>query len=383
MQGRHEQDASPLAVAFLGVFEPAHLQHHRQGFDDEDAAHDQQHDFLAHDHRHGAQGRAQGQGAHVAHEHLGRIGVEPQEAQAGAAQGAEEHGQLAGARHIGQEQVLGVAGVAGDVGEHRQGRRHHDGGHDGQAVQAVGEVHRVGGADDDEVGQGDEADHAQGIGEGLEEGNDHFGLGRAGGGKPQIDGGRQTEDGLPEELPAGSQAVGVPVHHLLPVVVPAHGAEAQGHHQHHPDVAVGKVAPEQGRDADGDENEDAAHGGGAGLHQMGLGAVGAHRLADLLRRQPADNAGTGDKGDEQGGHGGQHHAQGDVVENVEGPDILAQPLGDQQQHQLFSLEFWLAAGAVRASTTRSIFMKREPFTSTVVSPVSSACTACTRASRFL
>ena len=45
--------------------------------------------------RHEADRAAQRQRADVAHEHLRRVGVEPQEADAGAAHRAAEHGQLA------------------------------------------------------------------------------------------------------------------------------------------------------------------------------------------------------------------------------------------------------------------------------------------------
>ena len=44
-------------------------------------------------------------------------------------------------------------------------------------------------------------------------------------------------------------------------------------------------------DDDGDEHDDAAHSGGSLLHQMALGAVGAHLLADVARLQKADPAG--------------------------------------------------------------------------------------------
>jgi hypothetical protein len=42
---------------------------------------------LAHDHRHGAQRSAQGKRADITHEHLRRVGVEPQEGKAGAGDG--------------------------------------------------------------------------------------------------------------------------------------------------------------------------------------------------------------------------------------------------------------------------------------------------------
>ena len=73
MQRRHAENA------LAGQLERRHLQDHRNGFHHEHAAHDQEHQLLACDHRHHTQGRAQCEGSDVAHEHLGGISVEPQE----------------------------------------------------------------------------------------------------------------------------------------------------------------------------------------------------------------------------------------------------------------------------------------------------------------
>ena len=54
----------------------------------------------------------------VAHEDLGRMGVEPEESEAGAGQGAGEHGQLRGLRNAGDVQI---------AGEDARGRRYRSG----------------------------------------------------------------------------------------------------------------------------------------------------------------------------------------------------------------------------------------------------------------
>ena len=97
--------------------------------------------------------RAERQGADVAHEHHRRIGVEPQEAEAGADQRRAEDRQLAGAGDVRHLQILGEAGIAGGVGEDAvgEGRGHHRA--DRQAVEAVGEVDGIGGADQQHGGE--------------------------------------------------------------------------------------------------------------------------------------------------------------------------------------------------------------------------------------
>ena len=47
VQGRHEQDAPPLAVFALGILEVAHLDHHRDALGQEDAAQQRQQQLLA------------------------------------------------------------------------------------------------------------------------------------------------------------------------------------------------------------------------------------------------------------------------------------------------------------------------------------------------
>src|SRR5690554_5065118 len=91
MNGRHAEH--PAA----GQLERGHLNDHRQGLDHENAAHDEQHYFLTDDYRDHAQRRPQSQRPHIAHEDLGRIGVEPQETEAGTDQRAAEDQQLTGA----------------------------------------------------------------------------------------------------------------------------------------------------------------------------------------------------------------------------------------------------------------------------------------------
>jgi hypothetical protein len=120
----------------------------------EQAADDRQDDLVLGGHGDGAQRAAQRQRAGVAHEDLGRRRVVPEEAQAGADQGPAEHRQLANARHVVDLQVFGEDVVADEIGDQAKRRRRDHHRHDGQAVETVGEVHRVGEADDHQRGEG-------------------------------------------------------------------------------------------------------------------------------------------------------------------------------------------------------------------------------------
>ena len=65
---------------------------------------------------------------------------------------AQKIKHLADAGDVRDLQVGGELDVAGGVGEDAERRGDHHRRHDGETVEAVGEIHGVAGADDDEVG---------------------------------------------------------------------------------------------------------------------------------------------------------------------------------------------------------------------------------------
>src|SRR6266849_6508302 len=111
VDGRHAEDA--LAPEPVGD----HLSDHRERLDHEHAPHQEEHQLLAGDERDHAERRAERERADVAHEHLRRVGVEPEKAEAGGPERAAEDRELARAGHVGNLQVLGDASVPGGVGE--------------------------------------------------------------------------------------------------------------------------------------------------------------------------------------------------------------------------------------------------------------------------
>ena len=144
MDRRHPEDA------LAGELERGHLHDHRHRLQHEQAADDGQHDLVLDRDRDGAEHAAERQRAGVAHEDRGRRRVEPEEAQARADHRAAEHRQLAGAGDVVDLQIVGEHDVAGEIGDQAEGRRRDHHRHDGEAVEPVGEVDRIAGADDDE-----------------------------------------------------------------------------------------------------------------------------------------------------------------------------------------------------------------------------------------
>ena len=213
--------------------------------------------------------------------------------------------------------------MPGHVGEDAERAPHQHGRHDRQAIEAIGEVHRVGGADDDEVGERDEAERAQRVRHELEEWDDQVVQGRnALREMSEIRGGRQSNDRLPEKLGLGRKPLWIALHHLAVVVDPADRAERERDQKHHPQQPVGQIPPQERGQADRHQDQRAAHRRRAGLGQMRARALLAHCLADLVRRQLADHVRPEDQRNRERREAGEHRAQRDVVEDVEYAHVL-------------------------------------------------------------
>ena len=138
---RHQEDA------FFGFLIPADLKHDGHGFDDEQAAHDDEDELLADDDGNGIECRFQSQRADVAHENLRGIGVEPQKSETRAAHGGTENHDFVRACDIRQLQVLGELRVSAGVGEDGEAGDDKDNGEGGKSVKAVGQIDGVGSTD--------------------------------------------------------------------------------------------------------------------------------------------------------------------------------------------------------------------------------------------
>ena len=150
-----------LKMRFLrNLYEPD-LQDDRQRLDYEDAADKRQQQFLLDEYGDGADGAAQGERTDVAHEDFSRMRVVPEKTNGGAHHGAAKNGQLRDLRHLGQFQIIGENRVAADISQHRKRSGRDHGAADRQAVKAVGKVHGVAGADDDQHDKDEERQKRQ------------------------------------------------------------------------------------------------------------------------------------------------------------------------------------------------------------------------------
>ena len=320
MDRRHPEDALARQLEGRDLHDHGHRLQHEQ------AADHREHDLVLHRDRDRAEHAAERERAGVAHEDRGRRRVEPEEAEAGAEHGAAQHRELAGAGDIVDLQIVGEHRVAGEIGDQAEARgRDHDR-HDGKAVEAVGEVHRIAGADDDE-GAEDHEEPAEIQHQFLEERDRERRRGDVAAEPDQRVTGGERDDRLEQQAQAAAEAGRGLLGHFQIIVIEADEAEAERHREHDPDIGIERIGPEQGRDHEPGQDHQPAHGGRALLgDDVRLRTVGADRLALALPQpQMIDDPGAEQEHEQRAGHDGAAGAEGDVAEHVEERAQRAEP----------------------------------------------------------
>ncbi len=367
MQRRHLEN--PLFAQFVR----AHLQNHRQGFQHENAADKRQQQLLLDRDRHRPDRPAQRERPHVAHEHLRRVRVVPKKADAGPHHRPAEDGQLAHQRHPLQLQVIGKHDVPAHIGQHGQGRRGDDGAADRQAVEPIGQVHRIARPDDDQYNKQDEWQKCQQMkvrhaGErrdaerrmdALQERHHQFGRVAA----PRLHGHERdrhsrAHQNLVAGLSARRQPKIAPVHHLDIVVREPDRPEAESRQDHQPDHRVPQVGPQKRRQQDRDGNQHASHGRGAGFFLVRLRPVLADVLPDLELAQLINHKRPDKQRDQERRKRSKSRPKRDVAEDAERGEVGKELLIEQPVQQRGSPEGWGACLWYRSVV--SVFWQNPP-----------------------
>ena len=131
---------------------------------------------------------------------------------------------------------------------------------------------------------------------------------------------------LDEEPDAPAGAFHRLARHLEIIVIEADGAIDEGDDEHHPDIRVMQIAPEQRGDGDPRQDHQPAHGRRALLlQQVTLGPVGADRLAlALANAQRPDDGRPEQEHEQQRRDQGAAGAERDVTEDIEGAEFASQ-----------------------------------------------------------
>jgi hypothetical protein len=198
-------------------------------------------------------------------------------------------------------EIVGDPGVIGDIDKDGVGRGRNGHGTDGETVETVGEIHRVGGAEQDDHHER-EIEQTHGDQHALEErhrqGSGVGGFTRHGSDR---DPGRQPDHDLEGQFLAGGETEVAAISDLDPVIGKADGGEGHRDQQDGPNIPVAQIGPEQGRQHCAADDEDASHGWSPRLDLVVSRAFFPNGLADLQRPHPLDEPWTDHEDNEEGG----------------------------------------------------------------------------------
>src|SRR5262249_50949287 len=141
---RHAKDA------FAAKLERANLQNDAKRFNDENAADEEEQDFLLDDNGDDTERAAEGERTDIAHEYFCGMGVIPEKTEGRTNERAAKNGQFADARDVLNLEIVCPAIVAADVGKDGEGAGGDNSAADGETVEAVGEIDGVRRAGDDD-----------------------------------------------------------------------------------------------------------------------------------------------------------------------------------------------------------------------------------------
>ena len=136
---------------------------------------------------------------------------------------------------------------------------------------------------------------------------------------------RADDDAQPDlahDLKAALEPLLVVAEDLDVVVQPADQPQPDGRDDHQLDVDVVEPSEEQDRDEDRQQDDDAAHRGGAAFLELSLEPEVADVLADLLAAQEVDDLAAEDDDDQQREDDGRRRAERNILEHTRARDVV-------------------------------------------------------------
>jgi len=321
----HSEDA--LAPQLEG----ANLQDHRKRFDDEDAANEKQEYLLLDDDGDGAKGPAERERAHIAHEYFRGVRVVPKEAERRADQRPAKNGKFSDPRDVLNLEIGGPARVAADVGQHGKRARGDNRATDCQAVKAIGQIHRIGGTNDDHANKGEEWEEGQGpdmfrfhkgmddqVGvQTLEEGDHQLRrVGEVCNENEQGDPYDQAYQHLKVNLVFRREPQVSLLRDFRVVVNEPDSGEADQGKEREQNKRISQVSPKQRGHGRRQDDQHAPHGGCAGLFLVLLGSLVADVLPDLQIAQALNQPGAEHEAEKHGRQARIDGSNGDVAKDV-------------------------------------------------------------------
>ena len=135
--------------------------------------------------------------------------------------------------------------------------------------------------------------------------------------------GRAGDDQLSRQFGPGGNPLVLMMPQLGHVVPEADSAKPHKDQQRLPDIGIGQIRPQQDAHAQREHDQQAAHGGRAGLGGM-RGDIFQNVLAALEAAQPGNEMRPAHNGQHQRRHQRRHGTKGDVAKDVEQGNIRRQ-----------------------------------------------------------
>src|SRR5438105_6957237 len=326
MKGRHRENAAP------GQLKTQHLHDDRDRFEDKNTADDSEEKFLFTTNGDDTDHSTDSERAGVPHENFGRVTIKPEETKAGTDERGTNHRQLTGEWIKRDLQIFRDLEITGGIRKKSVGEGDCDGATDGETVETVGQIDRIGGTDDynckkDEREPPHIGDH--GSFEERQIKRARLDLEQRVGEKNHGDHGRQHQ--LRSQFHPARHAVGFFLGDLEIVVEESEDTQIEHTEKYEPDEAIIGTGPEHAGKEDRADYQHATHGGGALFSTVQFGQTShfldaADGLADLERDQFSDDEIPKNQRQSERGHGCRDRAKGHVKEDVETADLIAQAM---------------------------------------------------------
>ena len=308
---RHLEDSFSVCCLEIG-----YLEHNRQYLHKVDQSDQDDKQRHLHGISHTSHKAPQCQRTGVSHEDFGFGGIEPKKAETAADNCGTEDGNFTGSRNNKSGEMRGNGSSAGVSNQHENGKTANQQ-TGSEAVEAVTQIDRIGGAGNDNHGEGDikpaeierqitEIGNCQAVTVGFRRSirND----------------GRSNQRGrkLENKLHTGGHGIGRLFGDFDVVVNKSGGAVNEQNKQADPDEIIVQISPKQRTENAAAENKQSAHGGGSFFgQQMALRTVFADRLPfALVMVKKFNQPRTAGKGNEQCGEKSGQSPQRNRTEEI-------------------------------------------------------------------
>ena len=232
-------------------------------------------------------------------------------------------------------QVVGENRIADEIGDHRETAGCDHRGNDRQPIETVRQIDRVGSADDDQDAER-QIEPPEVEQHSLEKRHGERVRERCRRDVGEAHAGDCAEGDFERQLgPSGKTAMRV-AGQLTIIVDKPDQTETDRDEQNDPDIRIGEIGPEQGRNRQRQQDQKAAHRRRSLLaHQVPGRAVGANRLTvRLFRSQPGDDPRPANKADQQRGDDGTARAKRYVAKKIEALELVGEGIKQGIEHRL-------------------------------------------------